>query len=262
MNGWEALQTNSGRTVGRRVIHLLKTVSTMDDAARLAAESEPEGAVVVADEQTAGRGRHRRGWVSPAGKDLLFSVLFRPRPAVAAEIQVLAALAAAAAVERFCGVGAAIKWPNDVRVGGAKIAGVLAESVQGANGLSVVAGIGLNVNSQPSSYGVPGLRATSMLELAGRQFSRPEVLDALLGEMNRMYTAICSGQTLIPAWRSRLETLGKPVRVTLGSPDSPQKVVTGVAEDVDELGRLLVRDGNGRLWPMAAGEVTLQGGSG
>src|SRR5690606_27662285 len=96
--------------IGCRVVHVAQTASTMDDAARMAGEGAAEGTVVVADAQTAGRGRHRRGWISPPAKDLLFSVLLRPRPAVVSEVQVISALTVASVVERFSGAQAAIKW--------------------------------------------------------------------------------------------------------------------------------------------------------
>ena len=230
----------------------------MDVLRRLGGEGAKEGTVVVADEQTSGRGRFRREWITMPRQDLLLSILFKPRPALAGELQIIAALAVADAVDIHTGRQTRIKWPNDILVDGAKIAGVLVEGTQDAGGLSVVVGVGLNVNSELSARQSGGLAAVSMHDVSGRLFRRVEVLRTLLGSLDGYYAALKLGETLVPPWRSRLETIGKRVTVRVGPPDAPQKVVIGVAEDVDASGRLLVRETNGRLSPMAAGEVTLQ----
>lgn len=254
------------RTAGRRTIgddtrFIDSTGSTMDDVSALAANGVPEGLVIVADEQTAGRGRHDRQWVSGRGEDLLFSVLFRPRPAIAVEINMVLSLALVELVETECGVRALIKWPNDVRVDGAKIAGILLESSQGADGLAVVAGIGLNVNSHMRGQNPGGTAAISMSDIAGATLDKRVLLDRLLKRIDGLYSSIKSGNTLLTAWRERVETIGQKVEVTFALPNATSNanntVISGVAEDVDQSGRLLVRDESGRLWPVAAGEVTL-----
>ncbi|MDA0232396.1 MAG: biotin--[acetyl-CoA-carboxylase] ligase [Chloroflexi bacterium] len=247
------------RLIGRDTRFIASTGSTMDDVAARAAGGAPEGIVIAADEQTAGRGRHDRQWVSAPGDDLLFSVLFRPRPAIAGEINILLALATAEVVEKECDAITRIKWPNDVRVDGAKIAGILMESRQNADGLSVVAGVGLNVNSRMSGVNPGGTAAVSMSDITGKRFDREELLYGLLDRIDGHYAAIKSGVTLVPAWRERIETIGLHVDVTFIAATAKNSVISGVAEGVDQAGRLLVRDGAGRLWPVAAGEVTLHG---
>ncbi len=230
----------------------------MDDVARLASDGAPEGLVLSADTQTSGRGRHERSWESEPGEDVLASVLFRPRAAVAGEINMLLALAIAELVEDQCDVRSSIKWPNDVRVDGAKVAGILLESAQDANGLSVVAGIGLNVNSLMRKRSPGGTQAVSMRELSDTTFDRDVLLVDLLGRIDTLYAQVRAGGTVVPAWRDRLETLGQEVEVTFTSGSGAANAISGVAEDVDASGRLIVRDENGRAWPVAAGEVTLR----
>jgi BirA family biotin operon repressor/biotin-[acetyl-CoA-carboxylase] ligase len=170
----------------------------------------------------------------------------------------IAALAAREAAASVTGFRPTLKWPNDVRVDGRKLCGVLAESSQGFQGLVTTIGIGLNVNMEPEAAGPLASDATSLRHLAGRMISRFDVLAALLGELDSMYADLRAGRTVYPEWRSSLETIGLEVEVSVGTPDRPERVVRGTAIDADQEGRLLVRDSEGVVWPMAAGEVTLQ----
>ena len=245
------------RVLGRRVVHLAETASTMDEVWRRSREDEGEGLVVVADAQSAGRGRHGRQWTSAPGQDLLLSVLAKPRPSFAHELLIMASLACAAAAYAACGREMRIKWPNDVRCDGLKLAGVLAESRQDADGIAVVIGIGLNVNMDPAlGYGAPG--ATSLRSITGRSHSRADVLRTVLDEMDSMYSALRSGETLVPEWRRALETIGQPVTVSSADPRAPGVIVEGIARDVDDQGRLLVEGADGMTRAVAAGEVTLR----
>lgn len=248
---------SAGRVLGRRVVHLAETTSTMDEAWGWAAAAEPEGLVVVADMQTAGRGRHGRSWSSQAGRDLLLSIVVRPRVAFSHELLVMASLACARVARSNTGRDATIKWPNDVRCDGRKLAGILAESQQQSDGLVAVVGIGLNVNTDRSvAYDAPG--STSLKELAGGELDRAEVLGQLLDEMDGMYRSLASGATLVPEWRGALETIGQRVTVSSVDPRSPGVIVEGLAKDVDEHGRLLVEADDGMMRAVSAGEVTLR----
>lgn len=253
------MEGTTGTVVGSRVFHFEAVGSTMDEASRMAAAGAPEGTVVVADSQTAGRGRRNREWTSSPGQDLLLSVVLRPRPAIVPELLMLAALAAANTTKAVAGVTPSIKWPNDVRVNGRKVCGVLADTVQqGDGGLVTVIGVGLNVNMDYTAAAALPQPASSLRTLAGREIPRADTLRVLLGHMDAMYMSLLRGETLLPEWRSMLETLGSHVEVTVGDPSSPDRVIRGLAEDVDDMGRLLVRDQDSRVWPVSAGEVTLQ----
>ena len=243
-----------GCTVGRD-LHLFETLeSTMDEAKRLAEGGALEGAVVIAEEQTAGRGRFERSWKSQPGKDLLFSVIFRPDATHAPYINMAAALSVCAAVGAMTGTEASIKWPNDVKLADRKVAGILVESmVSRADIEYTVLGVGLNVNSNPA--GVPEIAetATSMYRESGRSLDRTEVLIEVLRELDRRYALIRAGNSMREEWASRLETLG--LSVTVRWQDTAEE---GTATGVDEMGNLILTKADGTTKSVVAGEVTLQ----
>ena len=169
----------------------------------------------------------------------------------------MAALAASRTVDTLAGVRSSIKWPNDVRVQGRKVCGVLAESESGPCGVIAVVGIGLNVNSDESEWPDVAPAATSLRLIAGREIPREEAVRILLGELDVLYRHLRRGGSVRDQWAKRLDTIGSEVEVTWRS-DAGGHRVRGRAEGVDAGGRLLVRDATGRIRPVAAGEVTLQ----
>ena len=199
-----------------------ETGSTNADLLDAAAAGAPDRSVLVAGHQTAGRGRLDRRWEAPPGANLLVSMLFRHVPRHLHELTQRVALAAADAAERTAGVRAELKWPNDLLVDGAKLAGVLAQSsgVPGSTEQVVVVGIGVNVGWAPEGAARLG-DAVAPLEL----------LAALLGAFDELPADIA------PLYRSRLGTLGREVRVERGD-----GVVEGRAVDVEADGRLVVLD--------------------
>ena len=228
----------------------------MDLAARLAKEGADHGLVVVADEQTAGRGRHGREWVSAPGRDLLTSILFRPRPALLQEVQFVAALAAVETISTTTGHSPKIKWPNDIRVDGKKVCGILVESHEDSQGLAAVAGFGLNLYTSNTNH--PDLPpAASLSELAGRNIDRDSTLKILVQNADVLYEKVTRGDSLIDEWSTLVDTVGQQVSVAIGDPQKPERVVKGIAEGIGEFGRLLVRDSGGRVWPLMAGDVSL-----
>lgn len=218
---------------GWRVELLASTGSTNAVVAQRARAGEGAGLVVVAEEQTAGRGRLDRSWVSPPRAGLTFSVLLRPAAGVDGWVPLLAGLAVARAVSEQAGVEALLKWPNDVLVGGRKLAGLLGEAAGGA----VVLGVGLNVTTRRDE--LPHAQATSLLLEGARSTDRGTLLRAVL-------RALAFDEGSRAAYRGRCSTLGRRVRVELPGGAS----VEGVAGSVDEQGRLVV-DGV----PYAAGDV-------
>ena len=231
--------------------------STGSTNADLLRRGGAEGQVLVAEEQTAGRGRMGRSWVSQPGASLTFSVLLRPvlvPPARRGWLPLLTGVAVAVAVRATAGVDATVKWPNDVLAGERKLAGILAEQ----SGEVVVVGIGVNVattaEALPASPG--GLRATSLL-VEGASVSREALLAAILRELEARYLAFRADPDaarggLLAEYRALCATLGHSVRVELPG----GQVLTGVAEDVDADGRLLVAAAAGEPpVPIAAGDV-------
>jgi BirA family biotin operon repressor/biotin-[acetyl-CoA-carboxylase] ligase len=230
-----------------------------DLLARANDPSSPEGQVLVAEEQTAGRGRLGRSWSSVPGASLTFSVLLRPAAVPAARrgwLTLLAGVAAASAVRSVGGVNAVLKWPNDVLVGDRKLAGILAE--QSPDGSAVVIGVGLNVATpQEIPVSATGLVATSLTAEGAGAVSREDLLLGLLDQLEHWYAAFRADPDpersgLLDAYRALCETLGRTVRVELPAGGA----VTGTARDIDAEGRLLVADGaGGSVTPVSAGDV-------
>ena len=253
-------------TVGVVINHLDVVTSTMDVAWKMASEGTPDGTVVIAERQSDGRGRHDRTWVSEQGQDILCSVVLRPRVALAGELLMLAALAVTDVAASF-GVETGIKWPNDVQVAGKKLAGVIAESKTGPDlsadtgdsedHISAVIGIGLNVNFDPEIAGDTAPSSTSLAAELNEQVDRRDVLETLMRSLDSYYASITAGGTVVPAWREILTTLGREVTIVGGKPGNSTNL-HGLAHDVDSAGRLIVRDSDGRDWPVSAGEVTVR----
>jgi BirA family transcriptional regulator, biotin operon repressor / biotin---[acetyl-CoA-carboxylase] ligase len=234
--------------------------STGSTNADLLARGGPEGQVLVAEEQTAGRGRAGRTWVSAPGASLTFSVLLRPTsvpPAARGWLPLLTGVAVAAAIRSAAtGVAAVLKWPNDVLVGDRKLAGILAE--QSPAGDAVVVGVGLNVATPQVALPVSpnGLPATSLL-VEGAEVAREPLLTEILRGLERWYLAFRADPDpersgLLAEYTAACATLGRTVRVELPA----GRVLTGVAEGVDRGGRLLVRPAEAAsATPVSAGDI-------
>jgi BirA family biotin operon repressor/biotin-[acetyl-CoA-carboxylase] ligase len=240
-----------GRSLWRDVRIVAATASTNADVAALARAGEPEGTVVVAERQTAGRGRLDRDWQSPARAGVLLSALLRPTIEVASW-SLLPLITGLAVVEALLAVGqveAGLKWPNDVLVDDLKLGGILVERVESA----VVIGIGVNVSTRANE--LPVDTATS-LALVGGVTDREILLKEILRSLERRYVAWCdtggAGATVIPAYRERCETIGHHVNVHLPG----GAVVQGEASGIDDDGRLLVRDAVGAEHAFLVGDVT------
>jgi BirA family biotin operon repressor/biotin-[acetyl-CoA-carboxylase] ligase len=234
----------------RRFAEIESTNTYLSDQARSGA---PEGTVAVADHQTAGRGRLDRRWEAPPGASLLMSVLFRPDLA-AAELHLgtaAVALAALAACHEVAGVEATIKWPNDVMVGPHKLAGVLAEAEFHDGAVQwVVIGMGINV-AWPGPEGVGGTCLD--LERPGQTpVARDALLDAVLASLSPRRAQLDTEEgrhQLAAELRTCCSTLGSQVRVELAAGD-----VSGLAEEIDEAGHLIVQTAAGRR-TISAGDV-------
>ncbi|HZM74770.1 MAG TPA: biotin--[acetyl-CoA-carboxylase] ligase [Candidatus Limnocylindrales bacterium] len=224
-----------------RVRLLAETGSTNSDAAEAARLGEAEGLVVIAEHQTAGKGRLGRTWVSTPRAGLWMSVLLRPKADVSrwGWLPLLTAVALADTVP-----GSRLKWPNDLLLNGRKAAGILAEAVTQA---AVVVGVGLNV-SQTQDELPPGVNATS-LRLEGLTEDRTALAAEVLNHLRARYHDWAG---LHDDYLTRCDTIGRRVRVIL--PGDTE--LTGEATTVDRDGRLIVQTEDGRLCPIAAGDVT------
>ena len=239
-------------------LHCFDEVSSTNDVARaLAEEGAGHGEVVIAERQTAGRGRRGRTWISPPGRNLYLSAVLRPDlpPQRAPEITLVASVAVCDAVRR-AGVDAGIKWPNDLLASGRKLAGVLTEmAAEPDRVIWVVLGIGVNLNARPEDF-PPELRAEATSIAIERDQPAPRALfaAALLKALEEWLDRHADGGfgPVRDAWRARSVTLGRQVRVSAEGRD-----VAGVAEDIDETGALLVRAGS-RLERVVSGDVAFE----
>jgi len=239
--------------IGRNLLYYPTVTSTMDVARKVASEGACEGTVVVAEEQTAGRGRLGRSWINPRGV-MAVSIIFHPEFRYLLRLNMVASMAVCRSVELIPGIKTTIKWPNDVLVGGRKLCGILTEnSISGQSVDWSVMGIGINVNFDPAEYSEIANTATSLYTELGGEVSRLDVLTGLLREIESLYLALKSGKPIHEEWQERLETLGKVIKVRSGN-----LTEEGYAESVDSDGSLLLRRSDGSLARIVAGDVTLR----
>jgi len=276
--------------VGERLLYLPSVDSTNTRAMQLAHERPQEGVVVLTDSQTAGKGRLGRRWVDVSGRNVLCSTLLRPifPPYL---LIMLASLAVVDAVSETCGVSTSIKWPNDVLIGNRKVAGILIETSHDTDGqLIAILGIGVNVNGSVqdmvalspagiSSVGMQPQRqapvplsalATTLETAYGQYVSRETFIAHLLRNIEVAYLALQQEarntftttvistpvtRSIRERWRTHLSTLGRAIEVRQGN-----TVVSGIAEDVDETGELLLRNHSGEVVTITWGDVGYSAG--
>jgi len=242
------------RFVGQRVIYYPSLTSTMEVARREAQQGAAEGTVIIADEQTAGRGRLGRVWLSPRGS-IALSIILYPSLSHLPSLIMLASLAVVHSIEAVTGLKSQTKWPNDVLVNGRKVCGILIESdVQGNAVNYAIIGIGINANLRLADFPEILPIATSLSDEMGRDVSRLSIIRCLLVETERVYLALSAGGSIYEEWRDSLVTLGRRVRVKTG-----EAIYEGVAESVARDGSLLLRGPDGSLTRIVAGDVTLRG---
>ena len=244
------LETNF---IGQRVIYYSRLSSSMDVAKQKAQHGATEGIVVIAEEQTAGRGRIKRAWLSPKGS-IALSIILYPSLVYLPSLIMVASLAAVHCIKKVTGLKSQIKWPNDVLVNGKKVCGILIESdVKGSSVNHAIIGTGINVNLRLSDFPEISPTATSLSDELGRDVSRLDMIRCLLAETERLYLTLPTGGAVYQEWRDNLVTLGKKVQVSSG-----ETTYKGVAESVASDGSLLLRQSNGSLTKIVAGDVTLR----
>ena len=254
----EPLQRRTGdlRSLASRVVWHAETGSTNADAAALAEKGAPEGVVVLADQQTAGRGRLGRSWSSPPGAGIYASVLLRPDSPVARLLSIAAGVAIAEAIEEVTGLGPTVKWPNDLYLEGGgghaarKVAGILTEGGMTRGETWVVVGFGINV--LPAALPPDVTRATSLETELGRPVDRGELLASCLVRLAERYRDLRSGhrRAVLDAWRLRASsTFGRRVEW-----DDNGRAAAGVVADIDDEGGLVVETTAGTT-RIVSGEV-------
>jgi BirA family biotin operon repressor/biotin-[acetyl-CoA-carboxylase] ligase len=241
--------------LGRKIICLSEVNSTNTYASKLAVDGEPEGTVVVAEHQTAGRGRLGRKWVSPAGVNIYASIILRPKvpPRDAPLLTFVAAVALAHTVRGLYKLDAGIKWPNDLLINGRKAAGILTEmSAEPELVRHIILGVGMDVNMPRDAFPeeIKDLSTSVMLEV-GKRLNRAELLRRFLEELEKSYLMMVDGkrEEILDEWRSLSITLGRRVKVTSLSGEK-----VGFARDIDQEGGLIL-EVDGRNETVTSGDV-------
>jgi BirA family biotin operon repressor/biotin-[acetyl-CoA-carboxylase] ligase len=241
------------RCIAKKLLVFPVLTSTMDAARREAAGGAPEGTAIVAERQTAGRGRLKRTWYTSEGNIAVSIVLYPPKEYLHSLIM-LASLTVLNTIETVTGIDCQLKWPNDVLVNGKKVCGILIETKTHIDRLEyAIIGIGINVNMKMDEYPDLLLTATSLSEEANKTFSRATLLRNLFTELERLYLGMLSGKSLYTDWRSKLSTIGKEVRI-----QSDDLILEGRAESVNEDGSLILKLEDGSYKKITIGDVSLR----
>lgn len=257
MNFQDVLTTRWLARPGHFTPSLPSTNTTLQEMAQQGART---GTLVITDYQSAGKGRLGRRWEAPAGSSLLFSLLFHPRwsSEQATWLTMIAGLAVVKGIAEATGFAVKLKWPNDIVVkqsdGLHKLGGILLSASIGSNMLDyAILGIGLNVNIAPNQLPAGNTPPTSLLAELDKPVHRPQLLNHILCHLETLYDQAEQGISPQPAWQAELVTLNKPVQVTQG-----KHTIQGIAIGTNELGQLLVREDDGEVVTVPAGDVTLR----
>ena len=248
--GWR-LKTD---IIAKKIYSYKETASTNDAAHDLAMAGEKEGAIVIAESQTAGRGRMGRKWASPKSKGAYFSVILRPDilPKEVPCITLFSALSVAKTIREMLNLAAFIKWPNDVLIDSQKICGVLTEMNAETDRINfVIIGIGININTKKEEL---PRGATSIMEASGKELSRVEVVRSIFKNLDKYYKLFNSGHIsgIIKEYKEFSNFLGTRVQVTYHDTK-----IEGYAADVDEDGALILRMDSGLNERILAGDVLM-----
>jgi BirA family transcriptional regulator, biotin operon repressor / biotin---[acetyl-CoA-carboxylase] ligase len=245
--------------IGRDIRVFEETSSTNDVVEKLARDGVKEGVAVFAEAQSKGRGRLGRRWLSLPRQGLWFSVLLRPslHPQAATQLTVASATALCRAIREQMPLTPEIKWPNDILIGGRKVAGVLTEMGAELDHIKhLTLGIGLDVNMGADEF-PPELRktATSLRAEWGQRVNRIDLAAAILRQLDADYLRIRAGrfEAVADEWETQCSTLGRRVTIQVGA-----RRLTGLAESLDDDGALLLRTEHGHLERIIGGDVTLE----
>jgi BirA family biotin operon repressor/biotin-[acetyl-CoA-carboxylase] ligase len=247
------------KVIGRDIQVFEQTTSTNDVIEKLARDGVKEGAVVFAESQTKGRGRLGRKWISPGRKGLWFSILLRPdlRPQETTQLTVASATALRRAIQSETGLNPEIKWPNDILIGGKKVAGILTELNAELDKVRyVILGIGVDVNFAGNEFPAELKRTATSLKIeTGETISRATLATAVLRELDEDYSRVCVGKfsRIADEWEEHCATIGRNVTVQTGG-----RKTRGCAESLDDDGVLLLRTEHGHLERITGGDVTLE----
>ncbi|MFT9496412.1 biotin--[acetyl-CoA-carboxylase] ligase [Anaerosolibacter sp.] len=249
------------KVIGKRIVHYDTIDSTNNMAKRIAGEGGDEGVVVISEEQTGGRGRLGRQWMSPKGTGIWMSLILRPSiaPAEAAKITQIAAAAVASAIRYVTGCEAGIKWPNDIILQKKKVCGILTEMGAELNSVNyIVVGIGINANVDVALFPEDIKKiATSIKACVGNSISRKELVLQILKEFEALYLDFIHTKSIgksVDICRAHSVTLGNMVKII-----NRDQTIIAEAIDLTEEGELLIRNQEGLVEKVISGEVSVRG---
>jgi BirA family biotin operon repressor/biotin-[acetyl-CoA-carboxylase] ligase len=238
--------------VGKQVFYYKSVNSTMEIARKLAKDGAVEGTVIIADIQTAGRGRSGRAWISPDG-NLAMSIILHPPLENLSKLIMISSVAVVKSVKMMTGIESTIKWPNDIIVRGKKVCGILIENEMKGNSVNFsVVGIGINIDLNPVEFPEISAVATSLSQESSKEISKAELISVVLFELERQYLLSQSGFDVYSEWYKHIETIGKVIEVKSG-----ETIVKGKAEAVTDKGNLILRHLDGTVSEIISGEITI-----
>lgn len=242
------------KILGKKIFAYNLADSTNTIAYNLAEQSEIEGALIVAEKQTKGKGRMGRHWVSPQGSGIYMSLILKPKisPAEAGKITLMSSVAVAKTIRKITGLQAVIKWPNDVYIDQGKVCGILTEMSAELDRINfIIMGIGININTIKTD--LPDT-ATSLFIKTGEKINRIVFLQKMLAELEAYYHKLVKGEfsEIIDSWRDLSMTLGKRIKVEWRG-----QIIQGQAMDVDDSGALILRDDFGFTHHILSGDISI-----
>ena len=245
--------------MGRQIKYFSRIDSTNQYAKRIAEEGAPDGTLIIADEQTAGKGRSGRTWVTPPSEAIAFTLLLRPKlsPDRISMVTLVMGLAVVNAVNALYDVNAGIKWPNDVVIGGRKLCGILTEmSAEVRQVNHIVIGVGINANLTSFPEEIKEIATSLKLEV-GHAVNRAELIARVMTEFERLYAGFEAQGDLGPVMQEYNDlclNTGNKVRVL-----DPNGEYTGISRGINSMGELLVETEDGQMREVYAGEVSVRG---
>lgn len=254
-------QSLAGKFIGHRLHYYESLGSTNDEAFRLGVEGAPEGTVVIAESQSAGKGRMQRSWHSPAGANIYTSIILRPgfEPARAPQLSIAAGVAVAETLNHYCPDKAQLKWPNDVLLEEKKVCGILAQMKIAESTIDfVVLGIGINVNIKADQFpqDIQNI-ATSLAMFADKEISRSELIIRLYENVAKWYRELQQKGfgPIKEKWLTLAPMIGKPVQVLFR-----EEAVSGKAIGLDDGGSLVLLTAGDKEVKVSAGDATIKKG--
>ncbi len=258
INQEELKQNLAGKLIGHRLHYYESIDSTNEEAFRLGVQGAPEGTVLIAERQSAGKGRMQRVWYSPAGANIYTSIILRPtfETSRAPQISIAAGVAVAETINRYCPGKAWLKWPNDVLIDGKKVCGILAQMKMSVNAIDfIVVGIGMNVNLSHQEFPLDIQEiATSLAVETGREISRLELIISLYENLAKWYRQLAQNgfDPIKEKWLSLSSMIGKTVSVMFR-----EETASGKAVDLGDDGSLIILTAGNEIMKVSAGDATI-----